>query len=436
MSYKIDVNVPTRNNLADEVFNQLSETDKKVDYLIQTSKIIVLIGLVLSIIFSPLTFQIIGVGCLATYSLGLISSTSFLVGLALIVNTAVLGTALHNKEEIGKVLITSPKRVEGMPLGLINRGNNCWANSMIQFMMNIPNVRQSISKLGFFNRLKGIKSILNAYQTEEKNVNVRTSSVDSQKLREILNRVSPGGISSDISRQEDAQEAFAKLSEVLPKSEMKKSYTYSIEGDLPRPKTFSGVNGSELSVIDEKTFVKRENQSFDFIPLSIPENRLFAPSLSDLIDFSFNSKDCGGNFTEFEDLQGNLNRYNLKSENWKFTSAPEDLFFSFNRFVAYSHENESGQKEFHPDKICSKVKVPSVLELKKEKHIITCNANYELDSFIVHKGDSVNFGHYISYVKKNGHWYECNDSYVRPLSEKDALAFASEAYLVYYKKIG
>lgn len=433
MCMKVEAGAQSANY--NSVFTQLSDTDKKIAFFIKTSKIIVFLGLLLSIIFSPIAFQLIGLGYLSAYSLALVSTNSFLAGIALSVNLVFAIRAYHKKNEIMSILQTSTERIEEMPLGLTNSGNNCWANSMIQFMKNIPKIKNSISNLGFFSRLRGIKSLLSTYQNEEKNSHVRISSVDSQNLRRLISSISPDIISPDVSRQEDAHEAFAIISDLLPKSIMKKSYTYSME-NLSKPKPGSGPNRKELYIRDEKTFVKSQNEELSFIPLSIFPSRFFTPCLSDLIDFSFNSTDLGDNHAELEGEDGKLHSYDLKSENWCYISAPEDIFFSLNRFVAKTHvDPTSGERKFHSEKICSKVNVPLVLQLKKEKHIIESDAGYELDSFIIHRGDSVERGHYICCVKKNNHWYECNDSDVRLLSENEATELASSSYLVHYKKI-
>ncbi|MGK5593780.1 MAG: ubiquitin carboxyl-terminal hydrolase [Parachlamydiaceae bacterium] len=60
---------------------------------------------------------------------------------------------------------------------------------------------------------------------------------------------------------------------------------------------------------------------------------------------------------------------------------------------------------------------------------------YKLTSFSVHIGDKVgnkSSGHYVSYVKKDNHWYKCNDSVVSRIRRKDLPI--EDAYVCYYQK--
>ena len=62
----------------------------------------------------------------------------------------------------------------------------------------------------------------------------------------------------------------------------------------------------------------------------------------------------------------------------------------------------------------------------------TQNVIYDLYGVVIHKGSSTNSGHYFSYCKaaSNKGWYECNDSYISPMSENAVLN--KEAYLLFY----
>jgi ubiquitin C-terminal hydrolase len=49
----------------------------------------------------------------------------------------------------------------------------------------------------------------------------------------------------------------------------------------------------------------------------------------------------------------------------------------------------------------------------------------------VHHG-TINQGHYIAYVNREGTWYNFNDEYFSIVTEKEALS--QEAYLMFYKQ--
>ena len=54
---------------------------------------------------------------------------------------------------------------------------------------------------------------------------------------------------------------------------------------------------------------------------------------------------------------------------------------------------------------------------------------YDLLSVVVHKGE-INSGHYISFCRENGQWFQFNDSVVTLATEKQVLA--AQAYLLVY----
>ena len=72
-----------------------------------------------------------------------------------------------------------------------------------------------------------------------------------------------------------------------------------------------------------------------------------------------------------------------------------------------------------------KVKTPVKL-LKREK---IRGEEYELIGVVNHFG-SLSFGHYTATVKREGSWYECDDSSVR---RRDV--DGSNAYLLFYERI-
>lgn len=59
---------------------------------------------------------------------------------------------------------------------------------------------------------------------------------------------------------------------------------------------------------------------------------------------------------------------------------------------------------------------------------------YELNAVCIHEGSSINYGHYYSVVRsRSGAWYQCSDSHVSPLSEERALR--QQAAILFYSRI-
>lgn len=59
---------------------------------------------------------------------------------------------------------------------------------------------------------------------------------------------------------------------------------------------------------------------------------------------------------------------------------------------------------------------------------------YELVGVLVHQGQTCASGHYLSFVKKNGEWFKCNDSEVSKVDESTVMI--QQAYIVMYEVSG
>ena len=61
------------------------------------------------------------------------------------------------------------------------------------------------------------------------------------------------------------------------------------------------------------------------------------------------------------------------------------------------------------------------------------NMIYDLYGVVIHQGATTNSGHYYAYCKStSGKWYDCNDSFIGPISEQHALN--KQAYMLFYQK--
>ncbi|KPI83529.1 putative ubiquitin hydrolase putative cysteine peptidase Clan CA family C19 [Leptomonas seymouri] len=73
----------------------------------------------------------------------------------------------------------------------------------------------------------------------------------------------------------------------------------------------------------------------------------------------------------------------------------------------------------------------SSLSIEKERKE---DCQYELNAICVHEGSSINYGHYYTMAKaSNGMWYEFNDSHVSRLSEEQLQR--AQAYLLCYSRV-
>ena len=66
------------------------------------------------------------------------------------------------------------------------------------------------------------------------------------------------------------------------------------------------------------------------------------------------------------------------------------------------------------------------------EEVMLKQTKYELFAVAVHLGHSIELGHYVAFVKRNGMWFECNDESVYEVRERTALS--RNAYLVFYRR--
>ncbi len=61
---------------------------------------------------------------------------------------------------------------------------------------------------------------------------------------------------------------------------------------------------------------------------------------------------------------------------------------------------------------------------------------YEVDAFISHRGNSIESGHYVAYVRSDdGTWFLCNDSVVTPKTLQEIRDAISESYIVHFRRV-
>ena len=107
-------------------------------------------------------------------------------------------------------------------------------------------------------------------------------------------------------------------------------------------------------------------------------------------------------------------------EETKIIKLPEILIFTLERY-----QGQTNKVKIEPDKI---------LDMKEyiDKSINVDNTLYELFAINVRFGSTANFGHEICQVKRNGKWYEINDSNGHEINE---ISYFDSSYGLFYRKI-
>ncbi|MBM3193303.1 MAG: ubiquitin carboxyl-terminal hydrolase [Chlamydiae bacterium] len=305
---------------------------------------------------------------------------------------AVLGDAIPRidpKAVLGDA-IPRVARTRNAPIGLSNQSNNCWANSCLQFLMNIPTYRDAILS-GEEDTLlkKNMKRYLRAQEGRE------TSRVNTQEIRSFLSSSQRTHIHRSAGRQEDVSEAL--------------EYIFDEAG------LYNDVSEAFLGQVFHEV-----QRASPFVGLSLANSRENAPFIPHMAQYF--------NFL----ADGHLRRR-------KFTGdAPSDFIVKQERFY---REDIRGTTEFIQGKHMQKIDVPLRYELPAE---YTTNGigptEYECDAFITHIGPRINSGHYVAFVKKQDEtgrvtYWKCNDSHVSEISETKFVSEMKDAYFLHFKKV-
>lgn len=302
------------------------------------------------------------------------------------------------------------------PLGLLNllRQNNCWLNSILQFSLTLPGFYESFQS----NRTvaPNRQALFDAMREFTSNLSTKIGPLETQPIRAALSSCSQGLILHAM-RQEDAHEGLLQLlsdsplwDEVLITEEKEaKPIYYWTDGD-----------GNEREIQDGSVTLKPpkvHKLPFDKI-LSL---NIEYKTLQQIVTRFFEEKARGDEETFYRETdRGKEQLCRLVRVKRSFSSKPpSSLPLQIKRFY------DDGSKNKTP------LFVPLTLDIPYENQSLT----YELKAFVSHSGNSMNDGHYVSYVKRGGQWYFCNDTLLQPVDEDQILKEAKGAYLLNYTKI-
>jgi len=109
----------------------------------------------------------------------------------------------------------------------------------------------------------------------------------------------------------------------------------------------------------------------------------------------------------------------------RLATAPSILVCHLKRFAV----NRFGQ----PLRLNKKISFPRRLEISEYMSQLNkaTPPPYDLVGILVHQGQTCDSGHYLSYVKRLGQWYKCNDNVVTQVDEETALD--QQAYILIYE---
>lgn len=316
-------------------------------------------------------------------------------------------------------VIFNPKRF-GL-VGLINSDFTCWLNSLMQMLINIPDLKRTLRQYPNF------KKFIDDYEKILKDFDRKKNVVDATYLKGFIKTICP-----TITDENSFNDSHEILNPIL---DMCRNTNPNLRNVLIEKNHFKHQNGT-ISVSEKRV----ENNGAISLPSpskntkkdSIKERlNAYCRSVQDSYtnDTVTASKKVKQRFLfnllEREtQVQENIvvGTKQLFLEEKKFAFAPKDLFLNIQRYDV----DKRTKSVIYLDK---NVDAPLELTLN-EQHIEKTRATYSLSSFVRFVGEN----HYIAYVKKGNHWFVCNDESIKKISNDEVLKASKKAYIVHYKK--
>lgn len=293
-------------------------------------------------------------------------------------------------------------------IGLINEGNTCYMNAVLQTIFNLPIIRNQILTMDSSNcALIALKDIM--FHLLSKGSNLYTASVKTIDLFKALKWEK-----SFWNSQQDAEEIFSLIYNYLAAIENKISINKDKESEGNSNQVImSNFQGELITKIkcDNIDYASVTKETFLFLQLNITN----ASSLTDCIKNHFSIEELKGD-NQYQ--KSNNQFYDAKKET-KITINPNILCLQLKRFLCV---NEAKSKQQKVIKNCQCISYSNVLDLTdymdkgsssqlnnkikdKDEYV------YSLFGIIIHDG-KIDEGHYYAFINdfNQDKWFFFDDS--------------------------
>lgn len=326
--------------------------------------------------------------------------------------------------------------------GLINLGNTCYLNSIIQSLFSCKIFVKSIIELELNRSVSSENSYLNQLQ------NVFTQMYLTKrpaiKPSSLVKNCTPSWFR--FGQQQDSSEFLNFLLDNL-NEQLKSSY----KDTMSLIKTSFGILLATHCQCSCCSSITIRKESCYYLPLSFKSEskteitaKIPKTSLQTLIDDFFAieklTSEAGNSYfcSQCNSLQNAAKNIIFTREKTK--DPPDYLILTLNRFV-YTLANGSVANN---KKIMEQIDYPNIVEIKtyNESNELIIE-KYSLLSIVVHSGSSLHYGHYYTYMKNGNNsfeWYLANDSVLTKASFESLMSAQSTfkddtPYILFYEKL-
>lgn len=320
-------------------------------------------------------------------------------------------------------------RVRSIGPGLINMGNTCFLNSVLQCLFYTCPLAEYLISREHSKRCKCPREEFCGLCVLERLMQKVHQQSGESVLRplELVSRIKAVGKHFRPGRQEDSHEFLRLFIETLQKASLGSIGEGSIKGMDPRSKETTLIHrifGGYLQSTVTCSSCKHISRTFDqFLDLSLDVNK------SDNLSSAFKV------FTTPE-LLSKGNRYKCESchrlvdahKKFSIYKTPEILTLQLKRFSVNPFTGQT-------NKLNRPVSFPESLDISEwiSDKGNSESGQYRLYAVIVHEGHSCNSGHYHAFVRNsNDIWYSMNDCSVHQVSLDTVLR--QRAYILFYQK--